>query len=104
MTFFVRMRVCIFLLLLLPASHLAAADSTPAKPAHPLSWDAMEKTIEAKPDEGAATFQFTVTNTSGQPVEIFSVQPSCGCTVAEMPSRPWIIAPGAQSSFKADVD
>jgi mono/diheme cytochrome c family protein len=98
------MRPRILLLLLFAVIRAAAADPEPAKRAHPLTWDAMEKSIDAKPEDGVATFKFTATNTSDQPVEIVGVQPSCGCTVAETPPRPWIIAPGAKSSFSATVD
>jgi mono/diheme cytochrome c family protein len=72
--------------------------------AHPLVWDAMEKTIEPKPGDGAADFEFTVTNVSDKPVTIEQIRPSCGCTVAEMPSSPWIIAPGANGTFVGTID
>jgi len=75
-----------------------------ATPPHPLVWDAMEKTLEVKPDDGAADFEFSVTNTSGRPVEIIEIRPSCGCTVAEMPSIPWILAPEAKGSFRGTID
>jgi cytochrome c553 len=93
----------LLLLLLFAANALCAAEREPARP-NPLVWDAMEKSADATPDAETANFQFTVTNTSEQPVEIAGIQPSCGCTVAEMPSRPWILAPGAKGSFTATVD
>lgn len=98
------MRLPAFLLVLLLAIAVRAADSSPDKPAHPLVWDAMEKSIDVKPEDSAAEFQFTATNTSKETVEIVAVAPSCGCTVAETPPRPWKIAPGEKSSFKATVD
>ncbi len=64
----------------------------------------MEKSLDVKPEDGAANFAFTATNTSDKPVEIAAVTPSCGCTVAEMPRRPWILAPGEKGSFTATVD
>jgi mono/diheme cytochrome c family protein len=83
---------------------LTAAEGEPANAAHPLVWDAMEKSLDVKPEDGTAVFQFTATNSSDLPVEIVAVSPSCGCTVAETPPRPWIIKPGEKSSFKATVD
>jgi cytochrome c5 len=81
---------------------ILAAASDPAP--HALVWDAIEKRIEAKPEENEARFQFHVTNTSVDAVEIVQIEPSCGCTVAEMPATPWILAPGAKGSFSAVVD
>ena len=83
---------------------LAAAAPTPEPPPHPLVWDAMEKSLEAKPGQAEARFEFHVTNQSANSVEILQVQPSCGCTVAEMPETPWVLAAGAKGSFTAVVD
>jgi cytochrome c5 len=83
---------------------VGAAEPTPAPPPHPLVWDAMELSVVAKPGEKEAKFQFHVTNMSAQPVEIIEIRASCGCTVAEMPSTPWILAAGAKGSFSAVVD
>ena len=69
-----------------------------------LAWDAMEKTIDAKPGDGAAVFTFTATNRSTHAVTIREVYTSCGCTVVELPRRPWILAPGAKESMEAVVD
>src|SRR5262245_1860179 len=73
-------------------------------PVNPLTWDALEKTLEVKPGDGAADFEFHVTNTSDKSVEILDIRPSCGCTVAEMPSTPWVLAPGAKGSFRGTID
>src|SRR4051812_17603042 len=77
----------------------------PVRPAHPLKWDEMHKTKPAKYGDGAVEFQFSVTNTSKEEsIKILDVRPSCGCTVADLPSTPWVLAPGAQGSFRATVD
>ena len=94
---------CILIPLLLAVSS-AAADPAPRLPAHPLVWDAMEKTQEVKPDGTEATFQFNVINQSAAPVEILHIEPSCGCTVPVMPRQPWILAPDERGSFSAVVD
>lgn len=75
-----------------------------AETKHPLEWDAMVKTYETKPGDEIADFSFTVQNHSGQPVDIRELKPSCGCTVAEMPATPWVIAPGATGSFRAKAN
>ncbi|MGH7944208.1 MAG: DUF1573 domain-containing protein [Opitutaceae bacterium] len=80
-----------------------AAEAGP-QDSHPLVWDAMEKSMEVKPGGETARFEFSVTNKSATPVEVLRIEPSCGCTVAEMPSQPWVLAPGAQGSFTAVVD
>lgn len=84
-----------------------AADSAagPAqRRAHPLVWDTTERVIQAQPGDSEASFQFTATNTSGQPVTVESIRPTCGCTLAEMPSSPWVLAPGASGTFTGVID
>ncbi len=71
---------------------------------HPLVWDAMEKTSEPKPTDGAAQFVFQVKNASSVPVVIKEVRPSCGCTTVDLPPTPWALAPGAGGSVRALVD
>ena len=88
---------------LLAAIVAAADDPAPAIP-HPLVWDAMEKTAVVKPEGEEAKFTFHVKNTSQESVEIVQIQPSCGCTVAEMPSTPWILGAGSEGDFTAVVD
>jgi cytochrome c5 len=95
--------------LIVAGAALAYAASTPEQPApvrrpHPLQWDSMDKLIAAKTGDGAVEFQFSVTNTGAEPVQIMEVRPSCGCTVADLPKSPWILAPGGTGSFRATVD
>lgn len=79
--------------------------STAAPPAsHPLVWDATEKTLTPKPGETMADFQFTVTNTSDKEVTIEQIRPTCGCTVAEMPSSPWVLGPHSSGTFTGAID
>jgi mono/diheme cytochrome c family protein len=75
-----------------------------AKPRHPLVWDAMEKTLRPKLGETSAAFQYTVTNTSDKPVTIDQIRPTCGCTIAEMPRSPWVLAPGETGTFVGTID
>lgn len=75
-----------------------------ASSAHPLKWDALQKVHQAKPGEERADYVFSATNRATHPVEIMQVQPSCGCTVAQLPERPWILPPGGTGSFVATLD
>jgi mono/diheme cytochrome c family protein len=80
------------------------AQGTDRAPAHPLVWDAMEKKITVKADESRVNFTFSVTNTSANPVRIYSINPSCGCTDTELPRNPWILAPGEKNTFRGTID
>jgi cytochrome c553 len=93
-----------FLFLFVVGAAFAAAEEPATPKSHPLVWDATEKTLTVKPDGESAQFQFNVVNKSGEPVEVLRIEPSCGCTVAELPSQPWILAPGAEGAFTAAVD
>lgn len=97
------MRLQVFLFFLVAGLAFGATDPA-ASTSHPLKWDAMEKSLTPKPGDGAADFVFNVTNTSTAPVEILQLRPSCGCTVADMPQNPWILAPGAKGSFRATIE
>ena len=61
------------------AAVFAMEPATEHRP-HPIKWDAMEKTIEAKPKDSAAEFVFKATNTSDQPVTMFTSLPGTTMT------------------------
>jgi mono/diheme cytochrome c family protein len=82
------------------AAVVAASDGK----THPLVWEATTVTHQAKAGEEAVDMVFAVTNKSDGRVEILDLQPSCGCTLAEMPARPWVLEPGARGTFRATVD
>jgi mono/diheme cytochrome c family protein len=94
----------IFLLCFSLALSLREGAAAEQRTVHPLVWDALEVTHVAKPGDEAADFAFAVTNKSDKRVEIQELRPSCGCTVAEMPSQPWVLEPGARGSFRATAD
>lgn len=79
---------------------MRAAHSTP----QPLVWDAMEKTYAAQAGESLAEFTFTATNLGTSEVVVSSVEPSCGCTVADLPGNPWQVAPGTSGTIRVKVD
>jgi len=51
-----------------------------------------------------AHFDFSVTNVSSGDVVINSIVGSCHCTVAQLPSQPWKLAPKEVGQFSATMD
>ena len=69
-----------------------------------LAFDALMKDYTAKPGELSAKLAFSVTNISPSEVLINNVRTSCGCTVAQVPGRPWRLAAGTNGEFSVVVD
>jgi mono/diheme cytochrome c family protein len=86
-----------------PPPSLPPPISTAAR-LYSLSWDNPSQLREAKRGETTARFVFAAVNRGAEPVEIRRVQPSCSCTVVHTPPKPWVVAPGAATSFDAEVD
>ncbi len=57
---------------------------------------------DIKEEDGAAVFEFVLTNRSARPVKIILVNPSCGCTTPDWTREP--IAPGSNGFVKASFD
>jgi cytochrome c553 len=72
--------------------------------AGPLVWDSPDQTNRVNESDVSAHFTFKVRNTSTNEVIIDDVKPSCGCTVANLPCRPWRLAPKESSQFEVLVD
>lgn len=93
--------------LLLFALGLPARAGTPPStpsPANGLVWDAMMKQVNPKPGVDDVDLTFSVTNRSTKTITIQSLDTSCGCTVAELPSEPWPLKPGEGGEIKVNVD
>ena len=73
-------------------------------PRNPLVWDAMTKRVKFESMGQLATFTFWVTNTAPTNVSILSTQTSCDCTVAQLPTLPWVFKPGDVGSLTARVN
>lgn len=69
-----------------------------------LDWDATEKDYHAQPGELAAPFTFTLTNVSTAPVVIYDTSTTCDCTVASLPSKPWVVPSGGAGEINAIID
>lgn len=72
--------------------------------AQPLAWDATAKGLTCQAGQKFAQFTFTATNVSANPVIVMGAQTTCGCTVAKLPSQPWVLAPGANGQIQVTVD
>ena len=67
-----------------------------------LAWDICRKRRMPPPTDAQAHFAFNFTNISGGNVVILNVHPSCGCTTAELPPLPWMLAPGTNGQIGVD--
>ena len=83
-----------------------AATSIPVAIPDPnaLKWDAETKDFEAKSGDVSAAFTFVVTNVSKEMVSINSLRTSCGCTVAQLPSTPYLLGAGSNVSIGVTMD
>jgi mono/diheme cytochrome c family protein len=69
-----------------------------------LKWDAEVKEYKASAADTSAHFTFWLTNVSSSDVLVNDVRTSCGCTVAQLPSKPWRIAPNANGPIEVTVN
>lgn len=69
-----------------------------------LRWDAKTKRFPMQVTDNLLAAEFAVTNASAGSVPIEAVEPSCGCTVAQPPADPWVLAPGESAKLKLQVD
>lgn len=69
-----------------------------------LAWDELTKSTDAAANQAQAYFTFNLTNVSNGNVAVVSVHPSCGCTTAQLPPMPWLLAPGTNGQIKLTVN
>jgi mono/diheme cytochrome c family protein len=69
-----------------------------------LAWDDLTKSVDAAADQSQAHFTFHLTNISSVNVAVLNVHPSCGCTTAQLPPLPWILAPGTNGQINITVN
>lgn len=80
-----------------------AQESGPS-PTSGLHWDAKAKTSKAEVGDRQAKFQFQLANESEKPITVRDVRTSCGCTVAKLPSKPWVLEPGESGEIEVTVN
>jgi cytochrome c5 len=69
-----------------------------------IAWDDLMKATDAASTQAQAHFTFNLTNVSSGNVAILNVHPSCGCTTAQLPPLPWILAPGTNGQINITVN
>jgi cytochrome c553 len=92
------------LLMCLGWSAGAVSSATNNGPLSPLVWEPTNHVYTAKFGDVAAHFVFKVRNPSDREIVIDDVKTSCGCTVAQFPSKPWHLAPGETNHMEVLVD
>jgi len=90
--------------LTLPSKPTTPPDSSDSMEPNILTWDATSKEYHAQSGEKLAPFSFSFTNVSPRQVVIYDTQTSCDCTVASLPSKPWIIPSGGTGEIGATIN
>jgi hypothetical protein len=87
-----------------PSGFPSAAPGQVSGPLTALKWDAEQKEYTSKRGETEARFSFWLTNITTSDVSINSVRTSCGCTVAKLPSTPWVVPPTGGGPIEVTVN
>lgn len=87
-----------------PATGTATAITSAPKQPELLAWDAPMKELSTTNGQATANFFFAVTNVSESLVVIDRVMTSCGCTVAKLPSQPWLLPPHSDGKIDVSVN
>lgn len=69
-----------------------------------IAWNSLMQNTNIPASAEKARFLVSFTNLSSGNVAIMDVHPSCGCTTAELPSLPWIVAAGTSGNVPVTVD
>lgn len=69
-----------------------------------LDWDGTVQKHYKQPGEFTAKFTFALTNVSPEPVLIYDTSTTCECTVAKLPTRPWVVPSGGTGEIDASID
>jgi hypothetical protein len=92
------------LLLAMVFQLVASPPETSPSSTSALKWDADLKECALQPGETSAAFTFVVTNVSNTEVAINRLHTSCGCTVAQLPTTPYKLQPGANVAINVAMD
>ena len=93
-----------WLLLIVVLGRVGAEDAPPPSGSGPVRngsfhWSSTVQEAKAEPMGRFVTFAFGLTNVSDQTASILGTESSCECTVAELPSKPWVFAPGESGTI-----
>ncbi len=69
-----------------------------------LAWSSYGQQTNVPADTAEAHFTFSFTNVTSGTVAIVNAQPSCHCTVTELPPTPWLIPSGSNGVIGATVN
>jgi mono/diheme cytochrome c family protein len=69
-----------------------------------LIWDSETKVASVNIGEAEAHLSFDFTNISLSDIAITNVHTSCGCTTAQLPALPWIVASGTNGQIGITVN
>lgn len=69
-----------------------------------LAFDSELQEATVKTGTAEARFTFSLTNVSTEEITITSVHTSCGCTVAQLPASPWLLAPGSNGQIHVTMN
>jgi len=101
-----RLRWWIIALAVMQTCRLGAAAGQPVElvPASVLAWDASYRQVRLETPAPEVWFEFWLTNVCATNVLILGVETSCGCAVAQLPSLPWVVAPGESGPIRVNLD
>jgi len=69
-----------------------------------VTWDADYKTTNVVSGLDYGRFVFCFTNISLEPLTVISVKTSCGCTMAQLPSLPWMVPASTNGQIGVSVN
>jgi len=69
-----------------------------------LAWDSRLKEQTVSNDVESTVFKYWATNVSRSNVVVLDTHASCECTVAKLPSQPWVLPPGSNGLIEVTVN
>jgi mono/diheme cytochrome c family protein len=91
-------------LIILDLANAGSAKGESSATNGPLVWDSEMKSTNVPAGQNLAHFVFNFTNISAGDVTIINVKPSCGCTTAQIPKLPWLVAAGTNGQIGITVN
>ena len=98
------MKTKFFCLFALTVTLRVFAETPALAPDSVLKWDADSKEYAVQAGETSASYTFNATNISSAEISINTLRTSCGCTVAQLPTTPYKLAPGSNVAINVSMD